>query len=396
MRVFDAPGDYLHKFESLNGNYDYLMTSYFNDAYGQANFVGQNMSEQGYPTIEIIPNYRKAQYMWIKEHISRSVNALNWKTEILFEQIAHYKPEILMFVGWSYGGILIKELKRKFNFIKKIIFWTGESLPETDFMTHYDAVFSCDKGNVLKLNNNDKASFHINHAFNFSLNKQLLDNDKNNTISFCGSIKFGASEHSYRAHILSHLSEKFSVSMNGNVYVPSLYSKSLRGILAKSFHNILDIIDKSKIPMNYIMTDAYKANISLRTNYKIFKELNKKFEPPIYGLEYLQKIKDSGIVLNTHSNTSFACNMRLFEGSGVGSCLVSDYKKNLHEIFEIDTEIICYDSKDELVEKVDYLINNPEKAREIGKKAMLKTKQMHTYKNRIEEYINAINHILKK
>ena len=76
--------------------------------------------------------------------------------------------------------------------------------------------------------------------------------------------------------------------------------------------------------------------------------------------------------------------------------MVSDYKKNLHEIFEIDTEIICYDSKDELVEKVDYLINNPEKAREIGKKAMLKTKQMHTYKNRIEEYINAINHILKK
>lgn len=44
MRVFDAPGDYLNKFESLNGNYDYLMTSYFNDAYGQANFVGQNMN----------------------------------------------------------------------------------------------------------------------------------------------------------------------------------------------------------------------------------------------------------------------------------------------------------------------------------------------------------------
>ena len=71
MRVFDAPGDYLHKFESLNGNYDYLMTSYFNDAYGQANFVGQNMSEQGYPTIEIIPNYRKAQKFYLnKLHIT--------------------------------------------------------------------------------------------------------------------------------------------------------------------------------------------------------------------------------------------------------------------------------------------------------------------------------------
>ena len=395
MRVFDSPADYLERFTEDKGNFDRLMSSFFNDSYGQANNIGQNLIELGYPSAEIIPNHKIAQIAWFKENIDESFSIQNnWKEFILSKQIEYYRPEILMFVGWSYGGEYVKEIKEKYSFIRKIIFWTGESLPQVNFMKYFDSVFSCDTSNVLEINKNNKSAFHINHAFNTSINDRLCDNEKRNAISFCGSIKHGLYEHSYRAEMISELIEKHPISLNGNVYVPNIYSKNIRGIVAKTFHDTIDLIDRHFLPMNRMMSESYNANIGLRKDYIVFNKLFKKFESPIYGLMYLQKLKDTNIILNTHSNTSFACNMRLFEGTGVGSCLLSDYKKNIHELFDIDTEIVCYNSKDELLEKANYLLYNPQKALEIGQKAMSKVKKMHTYKHRIHEYINAFEKVL--
>jgi len=396
MRVFEPSIDYVERFDKYNGEYDYLMQVFFDDAYGQANFIGQNMSKKGYPSIEIIPNYKKAQFAWANENVDISLNLENWKENIFHEQIAHYKPEILLFVGWTYGGTYIKDLKKKYSFIRKIIFWVGEALPDASFMKFFDSVFSCDKGNVIEMKSQNKSSYHIDHAFNYSLNKYLCERDKKNQISFSGSLKHGDSEHSYRAEILSCLNDKYSMSLNGNVYVPSIYTKNIRGRIASYYHDVIELIDDSSFSVEFLKSNNYKKNISLRADFKLFLKLSKKFKKPLYGLEYLQNLKDSNIVLNTHSNTSYACNMRLFESTGVGSCLLTDYKKNISELFEVDDEIVCYKSVDEMLEKVDYLINNPKVVNEIGRKAMLKTQKSHDYSTRIDSYIYAINQILNE
>ena len=45
--------------------------------------------------------------------------------------------------------------------------------------------------------------------------------------------------------------------------------------------------------------------------------------------------------------------IRLFESTGLGSCLLTDYKNNLTEFFSTD-EIITYRNNDEAVEKIKY------------------------------------------
>ena len=41
---------------------------------------------------------------------------------------------------------------------------------------------------------------------------------------------------------------------------------------------------------------------------------------------------------------------RLFEATGVGTLLVTDWKKNLHEMFEPGKEVIVYHSPEECAE----------------------------------------------
>ena len=43
--------------------------------------------------------------------------------------------------------------------------------------------------------------------------------------------------------------------------------------------------------------------------------------------------------------------MRLFEATGSGACLVTDWKENLGELFEPDVEVVTYRSVAECVKK---------------------------------------------
>ena len=105
----------------------------------------------------------------------------------------------------------------------------------------------------------------------------------------------------------------------------------------------------------------------------------------------------SKISLNRHINVAknYANNMRLYEATGMGSLLLTDYKDNLNNLFEIDREIISYKCKEEALEKVKYLINNPRKIYEISLAGQKRTLKEHTYKIRMDELIEILNKYLK-
>ncbi len=77
-----------------------------------------------------------------------------------------------------------------------------------------------------------------------------------------------------------------------------------------------------------------------------------------------------------------ASNMRLFEATGVGSCLVTDWKANLNRLFEPDREIVTYESADECAEKVKWLLAHPEERRTIALAGQRRTLKDHSYMQR--------------
>lgn len=82
--------------------------------------------------------------------------------------------------------------------------------------------------------------------------------------------------------------------------------------------------------------------------------------------------------------------LRDFEAPMSGAFYITGYQDELKEYYEIDKEIVCYDTKEELLEKIRYYLKHPDEAEAIriaGHKRALKD---HTWENRFKELFNKI------
>ena len=77
-------------------------------------------------------------------------------------------------------------------------------------------------------------------------------------------------------------------------------------------------------------------------------------------------------------------NLRLFEATGVGTCLLTDTGQNMIELYEPDTEIVTYGSAEEAIEKVNYLLENESERASIASAGQKKTLSSHTIFHRCQ------------
>ena len=356
LRIFDPPESYLQSFlgnSTVAGkSYEERMNLFFNDKFGQSNFLSSALNELDFPTLDLIPNFESAQKSWAKER-GVAFEETSWKLQILNEQIKHYKPEILFFVGWGYGYEFIKEIKEKHSCVKRVVLWIGESIPDQKFYQYYDAIITCDEGNRTYLEQQGIMAFQIHHAFSSELAKGFEDIVKQNQIGFAGSLKAGDSEHNYRAKILCNLLEEFDINAYGLVsFNPAYNTQTVKGRLIKSYHEIIGRVDKlsNNLAQQMPKYRSYAEMGKLIEILKMFEEIKEIIKAPLYGREYISFIKSSLIVLNSHSNTAIASNMRLFEVTGQGTCILTDYKENMSQLFKENDEVVCYRNMDELLE----------------------------------------------
>jgi hypothetical protein len=108
-----------------------------------------------------------------------------------------------------------------------------------------------------------------------------------------------------------------------------------------------------------------------------------------WGTEMYQILHRSKITLNHHIGIaeSYANNMRLFEATGVGTLLITDWKVNLHEMFEPGKEVIAYRTKEECAELIQYYLAHEDERESIARAGQQKTLKDHTYYQRMQELV---------
>jgi hypothetical protein len=121
-------------------------------------------------------------------------------------------------------------------------------------------------------------------------------------------------------------------------------------------------------------------------------------EDGIYGLHMYETVRDAGITLNIHADSSdrYASNMRLFEVTGVGGCLLTDWKPNLGEMFSLDKEVVAYRSAAEAVEKARWLLGHPEARAAIANAGQARTLREHTFGHRAGRFHEIVKNALRK
>ena len=116
----------------------------------------------------------------------------------------------------------------------------------------------------------------------------------------------------------------------------------------------------------------------------------------VWGIEMYEIFHKSLITLNHHIDVAdaYAGNGRLFEATGMGTLLVTDWKKNLHEMFEPGKEVVAYHSAEECAEMVQYYLEHAEEREAIARAGQQRTLRDHTYYQRMQEFAGIVQKYL--
>jgi len=115
--------------------------------------------------------------------------------------------------------------------------------------------------------------------------------------------------------------------------------------------------------------------------------VREKHEGEAWGKEMLYLLAASRVTINRHVDAAeqYANNMRLFEATGSGALLITDYKYNLGDLFDIGEEVVAYRSPDECAALVAYYLAHPEEAARIARAGQARTLREHSYQARMEQ-----------
>ena len=122
------------------------------------------------------------------------------------------------------------------------------------------------------------------------------------------------------------------------------------------------------------------------------RKLIKMNQAPQYGMNMYNLFSRSKVVLNIHTGVAgdYAGNMRMFEVTGTGSCLLTDNKKNMKDLFDAGTEVLLYNDTEDCIQKVKWLLEHDKEREKIAKAGQKKTLDVHTVENRCRTIIDII------
>jgi spore maturation protein CgeB len=106
----------------------------------------------------------------------------------------------------------------------------------------------------------------------------------------------------------------------------------------------------------------------------------------------------SRVTYNSHGDFAphSASNRRLFESTGVASCLLTDHKSNISTLFEPDREVVTFTGTEDCIEKAKWLLAHPREAGEIAGAGQRRTLAEHTYARRAVELDAILTTALKR
>ena len=392
--------DYYSRFPNITDKsyveqYDHLMA----DAFGWADFFSKNLRKFGVNAHEIVFNAEPLQSAWAREH-SLKIRG----KELLIAQLKTLRPSIV-FVEDSkiFNKAELHNLRTQIPSINKLVGWHCFEYNREN-IEHF-------KTFDLLVNGNPKYStnffinlgiqvyqFHL--AFEDSLLPFIFENNEypETDVIFMGSLIPRKGFFSRRIELLEGLLEKgIPIKIYGNLIVNEK-DTYLRTLAKQSVYGASIMFEKLGLGTLNSSSNVLQKAVKWGEKRNAYsKRLQNVVCPALYGLEMMRLLSKAKIAVNIHIDLSkkYGGNMRLFETTGVGTCLVTDIKDNLNQFFTVDREVVAYRSVEECAEKINWLLEHPSERKKIANAGQKRTLRDHTYAQRIAQLNEAFLNLLR-
>lgn len=330
-------------------------------SFGTADFYSFNLKKLGYWAEDIIANDEILQRQWARENgitvpssnflskiqmipfFHKFLGRPRWVQEIVLAQIKKAKPDIVYLQDLSIlNPGTLREVKK---YCRLLVGQIACPLSAKKNLLEFDLVITSFPHYVDKFRKMGINSEYLPLAFEPRILKKINGQKRIYDVTFIGSF---TPFHQRGTKILDEVARKIPIN---------IWSQGLIYLLPNS-------------------------------------PLQRYFHGEVWGLSMYEVLAQSKIVINRHISVArdYANNMRLYESTGMGAMLISDEKKNLHELFEISKEVVTYKDSLDLIDKIKYYLTQEDKRKKLAAAGQKRTLKEHTYRKRMEELIN----ILKK
>jgi spore maturation protein CgeB len=379
-RFYENFPDTLNK--SYTDHYDLLISD-------STEFVAsytRTLSRLGIKAIAIIANDILLQKKWKIKYYTKNSSEKN----LIYQQINHYKPDILWIEDLRFvNEDLINYVRQRISSIKLIIAyhcapWNSNILKK---LKACDMVITCTPGLQEEFENEGIKAYLVYHGFDKELLPRIRGERKSQSIEvlFSGSLFQGKGYHNSRIDFIKHLLEN-GINLSLFINIESKY----RIIIKKFLYTINQFLRKIRIENSEKVFKLLEYGNVLVNYYP--ESILKKVQKPEYGFNMYKLLQNSKIVLNNHGEVAgdYAGNMRLFEATGAGSCLLTDDKCNLTKLFDVNNEIVVYHDAADCADKIKWLLENEEARKAIALAGQNKTLRSHTVEDRCKSIIEII------
>jgi len=323
--------------------------------FGTADFYSANLKKLGHDAHEVVANCETLQRQWARENalhlwaaypICRCLRRVKaWQLAVLQAQVEQLRPDVLYVqdMNWT-DATLLKSVKAK---TRLVVGQTAYALRCGLDLQPYDVVITSFPHYVDSFRSQGLHSQYLRFAFDERVLDRLDVHNPTYNVTFVGGF---SPQHSQGTAIFEQLAQEIPVKFWG-------YG--------------VENLPKNSLVRRYHCGQAW-------------------------GIEMFRILSESRVTLNRHIDVaqSYANNMRLFDATGVGTCLVTDLKDNLHELFEPDREVVAYTCAEDCVEKVRYLLEHENERAAIAKSGQRRTLREHTYDQRMQEFVGIVRKYL--
>ena len=337
----------------------------FDDHFSWPSDLCRYLIQRGIDAECIIQNAEILQRQWALENGVEFSEDSHWEKTIVLGQLRFFKPDILVKINPDEGfNDLVKKAEDSF---KKRIFYLGHRIPSRQCVEEADYILTAYPEKVFRIYPHIKNVANVYPVFCPDIVDGLSVTEKKYDVVFFGNI---SPQHKKRAEVLSHLVENgIDIKIFGKVSgsgIKAAFKKCVRSFIKGEFRKAFDCL------VNDLFRSQYRKHI---------RTIKKVINPPVFGMECYRMLSQAHIGLNVHIDMAegqFSGNIRMFETTGVGTCLLTEEMAGNPHFFEPDKEVLTFKSKEDLLTMLQQMDFKSERIQEIARAGQERTLRDHS------------------
>ena len=374
--------------------YDAQKRWLFSDFWGTADGWSAALGDLGHEASDHVIGIPALSDAWYNQ-LGKSPSSMG---SFALDLVRHERPDVLVLEGVERFTLAwVKSLRSALAPSALLVGVSGFEVDIDGPIVGLDAFFTCRPDLAKELNVRGMNACHLPHAFDPRIIAAMgTESGARQPFGFIGSILPGARMHDARRNVIERLAKRFDFP----IYSPAERSAgraAARYVVRAGAMAVGRMVNNARIRLpDHALTTRLKTASQWREvpKFEYISGLAHRMQPPVFGLEMYRVLRSFGTTVNVQPGLSnqHATNVRLFEATGVGTCLLTDRSVDIGDYFS-DDEVVTFGTIDEAVERATFLIENPKAAFEIGARGQRRTLAAHTYKERMARVIDHLTSV---